>query len=344
MGVTNRLVFDPTEAASHSNVGAYVRAGTDGDLIGSETLNSLEWLRTSGPIIDSAGNEVGVTSNALDVNIASGALVLDWTFDYAEDSAHSSGDIGAFVLGVRQDTLAASTSADGDYAAFKVDAVGSMYVADSNAAALLTTIDADTGSIASDTAAMVVDLAAIEVEQLAQGVTLDSILVDTGTIASDTTSIDAAITALSKSEDAAHVSGDQGIMGLAVANHTEGAVHSADGDYAPLQVDSSGRLRVVGQLDLDDDLADTAILASATAVSTTAINVVSSVLANRKHVFFANLGNKALYIGQASVTAAIGFPLFPGEKMEARIGPSVVTQVIGGTGASAEDMRVLQLS
>ena len=47
MSVSARLDFDPTNAnslaASHS-VGAYVRAGTDGDLIGSETLNSLEWL------------------------------------------------------------------------------------------------------------------------------------------------------------------------------------------------------------------------------------------------------------------------------------------------------------
>ena len=43
-----------------------------------------------------------------------------------------------------------------------------------------------------------------------------------------------------KAEDSAHVSGDIGNFILAVANHTEGALHSADGDYAALQVDSSG--------------------------------------------------------------------------------------------------------
>lgn len=48
---------------------------------------------------------------------------------HAEDSAHASGDIGDFVLAVRQDTLATSTSADGDYAAFKVTAEGALYVA-----------------------------------------------------------------------------------------------------------------------------------------------------------------------------------------------------------------------
>lgn len=122
-----QLTFDPTSAATiaatHS-VGAYVRAGTDGDLIGSETLNSLEWLRVAGPIIDSAGNEVGVTSNALDVNIAAATGLAV----FAEDSAHTSGDDGQHILAVRQDTLAASTSADGDYGSLKTTAAGALYV------------------------------------------------------------------------------------------------------------------------------------------------------------------------------------------------------------------------
>ena len=47
---------------------------------------------------------------------------------------------------------------------------------------LLTLIEADTGNILTDTNAMVVDLAAIEVEQLNQGITLDSILADTDSL------------------------------------------------------------------------------------------------------------------------------------------------------------------
>jgi len=35
--------------------------------------------------------------------------------EYAEDSAHSTGDVGLSMLAVRQDTLAASVDADGDY-------------------------------------------------------------------------------------------------------------------------------------------------------------------------------------------------------------------------------------
>lgn len=45
-------------------------------------------------------------------------------------------------------------------------------------------------------------------------------------------------------EDAPHVSGDRGTMALAVRNDTPGSLVNANGDYAPLQVDSGGLLRV----------------------------------------------------------------------------------------------------
>lgn len=49
--------------------------------------------------------------------------------EYAEDSAHTSGDVGLHMLAVRQDTLASSVDTDGDYASFKVDSLGRLYVA-----------------------------------------------------------------------------------------------------------------------------------------------------------------------------------------------------------------------
>ena len=203
--------------------------------------------------------------------------------EFLEDSAHTSGDSGMHMLAVRQDVLASSTTTDGDYGSIKTNAKGEQYVIDSDGNALLTTIDADTGSIASDTAAMVVDLAAIEVEQAAQGITLDSILVDTSamvvdlaaietelldqgttldsieteqlaqgvtldSIEGDTANIDANIESLTKAEDSAHVSGDDGIMSLAVRADSDGSLVSADGDYAPLQVDANGKLKIAGEV------------------------------------------------------------------------------------------------
>lgn len=153
-----RLLFDPSDP-------------TEGPLMGSYLLGS-------------GGAVISETGTALDVNIASaGGLGV-----YAEDSAAAGGELGQSVLLVRQDTLAISTSDDGDFGQFKSSDLGELYVKDSGANALLATIDADTSAILLDTNAMVVDLAAIEV-------LLTSIDVDTSTIAGDTTSIDALLTA-----------------------------------------------------------------------------------------------------------------------------------------------------
>ena len=47
---------------------------------------------------------------------------------------------------------------------------------------------------------------------------------------------------LAKAEDAAHTSGDVGVMALAVRNDDLAALAGTDGDYAPLQVDAMGAL------------------------------------------------------------------------------------------------------
>jgi hypothetical protein len=66
--------------------------------------------------------------------------------DKAEDAAHVSGDIGTYILAVRQDTLASSVSADGDYASLKLDASGALWTHVSKMAAP----DAPNSAIASD--------------------------------------------------------------------------------------------------------------------------------------------------------------------------------------------------
>lgn len=49
-------------------------------------------------------------------------------------------------------------------------------------------------------------------------------------------------TYLGKAEDAAHASGDVGVMSLAVRNDTLAALGGTDGDYSPLQVNATGAL------------------------------------------------------------------------------------------------------
>jgi len=103
-------------------------------------------------------------------------------------------------------------------------------------------------------------------------------------------------------------------------------------------------VNVTNDIDVDDGIANTAIENTATAVSTTAVNVVASALANRKYLAVANNGNKRGYFGKTGVTVANGFPLDSQMQQVWRIGPAVAAQFIGGTGASAEDYRVMELS
>jgi len=302
MGVTNRLLFDPTDAdsiAASSTVGAHILSGADGSQIGHETLNSLDWLRVAGPIIDSAGNEVGVTGGALDVNLASGSLST--AYAYAEDSAFTEADEGVHNLTVRQDTLATSTSADGDYASMKSDSLGRIYMTD--------------------------DLVLSELQ---------------GGIDVTVQNTEIAVTQGTDSPWAVEAT-DLDIRDLDSASDSVAAWLS-DGSGNAIG-STAGALDVnIASGDVDDDLADTAIENTATAVSTSAVNVVSSALANRKWLYLANEGNKSLYFGKTGVTTANGFPLHPGMQLETRIGASVTPQIIGGSGASAEDLRVMELS
>lgn len=136
-------------------------------------------------------------------------------------------------------------------------------------------------------------------------------------------------------EDAAHTSGDMGGFILAVRNDSMSSMVSADGDYAPFQVNALGELRTV-------DLSNVAIAASAESVTTTSAALIASPLANRKDVKIYNNGSKTVWIGPSGVTSANGFPVFAGSVLEMKLGSAVAihAQATAGT----QDIRVLQLS
>jgi len=134
----------------------------------------------------------------LQVDIVSGA-------EYAEDSAHTSADTGNFILGVRNDTLAALGVADGDYVPFQMNADGALYVDVANGGVLesavdgletlLTGIDADTDAIKTDAAAIEVLLTAANVDHAANEALLTTIDADTDAIKTDMAAIEVLLTA-----------------------------------------------------------------------------------------------------------------------------------------------------
>lgn len=57
----------------------------------------------------------------------SGHLMISGDFVYAEDAQHTDADEGAFILAVRNDTLASLSGTDGDYSPIQVNANGAVY-------------------------------------------------------------------------------------------------------------------------------------------------------------------------------------------------------------------------
>lgn len=95
------------------------------------------------------------------------------------------------------------------------------------------------------------------------------------------------------------------------------------------------------EIDVEDDLADTALASSAESVSTSG-TLFTSDLANRRFIWLYNNGNKAVYIGPSGVATSDGFPIFPGSILEARIGPNVAVHAVAESGT--QEVRALQAS
>lgn len=98
----DRIIYLPSDATGSDNIGAFLKAGNDGDPITSTLIGSKE---------------------ALDVNLVGGSD----SGIFAEDSAHVSGDKGQFVLAV-QTASQGGLGADGDYVPFQVDSQGRLRV------------------------------------------------------------------------------------------------------------------------------------------------------------------------------------------------------------------------
>lgn len=299
--VSGYLGFDPTDAdsiAASAKIGSY--------------------------LIGASGTVIGNVGDALKVSISS----VDFSYDYAEDSAHSSGDVGAFMLAVRQDTLANSTSADGDYAAFKLNQKGELYVHDTDVLAALGGTLAVSGTVELGATT----LAALETITVLQGTSPWVIGDGGGSITVDGT-VELGATSLAALETI-----ELGATTLAALESI--TVQNGSGASA-VNIQDGGNSITVDFI--DPDLADTAIQNTATAVTATVGPIVASALANRKDVFVANMGANIVYFGKSAVTAANGFPLFKNEKIQARIGSSVAPGVICDTGKTA-DIRVMELS
>lgn len=93
----------------------------------------------------------------------------------------------------------------------------------------------------------------------------------------------------------------------------------------------------------DAALANTAFANAAKTVADSAVTVVTSPLSARKYLDIYNNGNLKIYLGDASVTTANGFPLSPGSYMEFRAGAAQALYMVSAT-AATQDVRTLEFS
>lgn len=167
----------------------------------------------------------------------------------AEDAAHSSGDVGVFALGVRQDTATQLAGTDGDYSPLITDASGRLHT-----------------------------IASLAASQTLATVTTVATVTNVATIGTSVTPGTSAAH-LGKAEDAAHSSGDTGVMGLAVRRDADTTLVGTDGDYAPLQVNAAGSLKVAitaGAGSGGTSIADAAAFTRATTSTTPVAGVVET--------------------------------------------------------------------
>lgn len=141
----------------------------------------------------------------------------------AQDAAHTSGDVGVMALAVHQSS-APSSLTDGDYVPLSINAAGELRVTTGS------------GGGSSDLSARTT---------ITGSGTSTNLLCDShGHLQVDVVSTVPGTGAahLGKAEDAAHSSGDVGVMALAVRSDSLTAHAGASNDYSALQVNSDGAL------------------------------------------------------------------------------------------------------
>lgn len=282
-----RLYFDETDVAGSDQVGAHV-LGSSNNKVTSTTDGAKE---------------------ALDVNVVLQSGIYD------EDAAHSDGDKGTHMLAVRQDTLASSTSADGDYGSLKASSLGEIYVKDSDVEGELQTLN--TVDFATETT-----LGGIKT-------TTDQITFDGSGNLNVAADIDIKSAIADNEEDTENP--------IKMGSHAFASLSVVDsGDKADLASDLYRRVHVNGA-------ANIGIKNSAESVTTTAAEVVATPLAGRKKVVIQNKGNKDIYLGfDNTVSSSNGIEIPARATFSEEIGENIDVFLIADSGT--QDVRILELA
>ena len=299
----DRLIFDATAIGESDQTGAHL-LGTGNAKVTSSTVGA---------------------KIALDVAIASISLLSE----RAEDSAAVSGDIGVSVLGVRQDVLATSTDATGDYSSFKVNALGEMYVHDADTKAQLITLNGAVSTSAHQVTQTGILTTANASLTAIKGKT-DQFTFDAGRLV-----VLADVRLESDVADDAPDTENPLKMGSRAVSGALAAI-SATGDKANVISDMYRRLYVT-------TAPNVGFKTSAANVGTIASQLVAVPLAGRGRIMIQNLGNAAVYIGFNNTVAVVnGLKISAGAFLEMPFGSDLAIWVIATSGT--QDVRIVEIA
>lgn len=345
----DRLIFDPTDATDSDNVGAYLRDSA-GALITSTSFGGIQALDVN--VVGASGilhqedephNSGDYGNFMLAVRNDSLASLTDTDLDYspiavdefgrlkttstvtvpysyAEDNAHTSGDIGAFILAVRHDADTSLTDADGDYAPLQVNANGRLKVE----ADITTTNNfekaEDSASANGDIGAYILG---VRQDTLASSTSTDG---DYGSIKTNDRGAMWSVPVGTVADDA--VDSENPIkMGAKATNAALTGV-SAAGDRADLITDLYRRIFI-------NDSPNIAVNSQAVTVGTSAIPLPATALAGRRRIMIQNTSSNDIYVGPSGVTTSTGMRVVKGATLSLEIGEHVVLYGIAGSAGNS---------
>jgi hypothetical protein len=278
----NSITVDGTVASTQS--GTWVLGSNSGVDIGDVTINngggaSAVNIQDGGNSITVDGT-VGITGN---VNING---------TYTEDLAHSSGDRGVFVLGVRNDSIGTVTNADGDYSQISVDRAGRVmtFGSQDNGGAYIGGIQVIGGNDIAGGSAH----AATSVQLPNSNPIVVGIADSNGDILRGDE-----LLRTQYPEDSAATDGDYGNFILGVRNDSNSVITSADREYSQISVNDKGAIAI-------QDGGNSITVDGTVGVSGT-VTVSGTVAATQSGSWsVTNLANSGVDIGDVTINNAAG--------------------------------------
>lgn len=239
-------VVSATHPLPTTTVGTVTISGTVTANAGTNLNTSLLATEvTLAAMNDTTTISSGLLSNINDTLVnQAGSLQTLGAAAHEEDGPHTTGEVGMFMLGVRNSTLSTTfTSANNDYNPIATDGRGAVWVMPG-----VTGVDLGKAEDAAHTTG--------DTGVFALAVRNDGAVTAFTNANGDYSPISVSATGEvfivgQRAEDAAHTTGDRGIFTLGVRNDTGADTTNANGDYSQFSVDVGGNMRNVGNVDHD---------------------------------------------------------------------------------------------